>query len=311
MDTKVRRQFRFSTRAWDRMRCSFCGGGLEEIADGAFCGTCSTRYPLAPSGALDLRLARPRKVTCAFELGRELETARVDFAPLQALPDSTLLQSLEGVPWHFTPELLSYLPRAKTLDAVALDLGCGTGMHRALFEKLGYDWVGIDYAEANAPILGDAHALPFADESFDFISSIAVLEHLQYPSVAMNEAWRVLKPGGSFVGTVAFLEPFHGNSFYHHTHLGTLNSLRTAGFEVSRIAPSTTWTVLEAQADMALFPKMPWWMKVAMIKPLQLAHKLWWLAARLLGKAKDPGGVVCHTTGMFAFVATKPALATR
>jgi len=128
--------------------------------------------------------------------------------------------------------------------------------------------------------------------------------------VAMSEAWRVLKPGGSFVGTVAFLEPFHGNSFYHHTHLGTLSSLRTAGFEVSRIAPSTTWTVLEAQADMALFPRMPWWMKVALITPLQVAHKLWWSVARLLGKTKDSTRLACHTTGMFAFVATKPAVAT-
>jgi hypothetical protein len=126
----------------------------------------------------------------------------------------------------------------------------------------------------------------------------------------MNEAWRVLKPGGSFVGTVAFLEPFHGNSYYHHTHLGALNSLRSAGFEVTHIAPSTTWTGLRAQADMALFPKMPGWMKTALITPLHLAHKLWWTIARLLGKTKVTSSVVCHTSGMFSFVARKPALAT-
>lgn len=308
MDTKVRRQFRFSTKAWDRMRCSFCGGGLEEIADGVYCGTCSTHYPLAASGALDLRLARPRKVTCSFELGRELETSRIDFAPLQALPDSTLLQSLDGLPWHFTRELLSYLPRAATPDAIALDLGCGSGLHRNVFEKLGYDWVGLDYTEPQAPILGDAHALPFASESFDFIVSIAVLEHLQHPPVAMNEAWRVLKPGGSFVGTVAFLEPFHGNSYYHHTHLGTLNSLRGAGFEVTHVAPSTTWTVLDAQAEMALFPKMPRLLRKALLSPLQLAHRLWWTVGRLLGKTNDSVSVVCRTSGMFAFVARKPAV---
>ena len=309
MDTKVRRQFRFSTNAWECMRCSFCSGALEEIADGAFCVNCSTSYQLAPSGALDLRLARPRRVACEFEVGRALDVAGIDFAPLQEQADSTLLQSLEGLPWHFSRELLSYLPRAGRPDAIALDLGCGAGLHRHVCEKLGYDWVGLDYNEAQAPILGDAHALPFASNTFDFIVSVAVLEHLQYPPVAMNEAWRVLKPGGSFVGTVAFLEPFHGNSYYHHTHLGTLSSLRTAGFEVTHVAPSTTWTVLRAQAEMALFPKMPGWLRSALITPLHLAHRLWWSIGRLLGKANDSTSVVCRTSGMFAFVARKPASA--
>jgi len=308
MDTRVRRRFRFSTQAWGQMRCSFCGGCLEEIADGAFCGTCSSSYLIGPSGALDLRLARPRRVTCAFEVGRALDTAAINFAPLQETADKTLLHSLQDLPWHFSRELLTYLPRATSPGAIALDLGCGAGMHRGVCEQLGYDWVGLDYNEAQAPILGDAHALPFANESFDFILSMAVLEHLQYPPVAMNEAWRVLKPGGRFVGTVAFLEPFHGNSYYHHTHLGTLNSLRTAGFEVTHVAPSTTWTVLRAQADMALFPKMPGWMMTTLITPLQVAHRLWWAIGRLLGKTRDSTGIACRTTGMFAFVARKPAL---
>jgi SAM-dependent methyltransferase len=189
---------------------------------------------------------------------------------------------------------------------MALDLGCGIGLHRAVCEKLGYDWVGLDYGEIEAPILGDAHALPFASQSFDFILSLAVLEHLQYPAVAMNEAWRVLKPGGAFIGTVAFLEPFHGNSYYHHTHLGTLNSLRSAGFEVSHIAPSTTWTVLQAQAEMAFFPRMPAWLRSALIAPLQFAERVWWRLAALLGKVEDPMINVVRTSGMFAFVATKP-----
>lgn len=299
-------RFRFSSNARKLLRCSFCHGTLADTPGGAACQACSSQFALKPGGALDLRLPRPRKVSFEFEIGSGLDLDGVDLLPLKERPGSPLMKSLAEVPWHLSRELLSHLPAAAAPGATALDLGCGTGLHRTVCEKLGFDWVGLDYGEDAAPILGDAHSLPFADQSFDFILSLAVLEHLQYPFVAMSEAWRVLKPGASFIGTVAFLEPFHGDSFYHHTHLGTLNSLRSAGFEVLHVAPSTTWTVLQAQADMALFPRMPAWLRSTLIAPVQVAHRLWWSAGALAGKANDPAKRVRQTSGMFAFVARKP-----
>ncbi|MFP4635310.1 MAG: class I SAM-dependent methyltransferase [Nitriliruptoraceae bacterium] len=46
---------------------------------------------------------------------------------------------------------------------------------------------------------GDAEALPFDDESFDLVIGHAVLHHLPVPALALAEALRVLKPGGTLV----------------------------------------------------------------------------------------------------------------
>ena len=46
---------------------------------------------------------------------------------------------------------------------------------------------------------GDAHALPFADGSFDLVYCRYLLEHVQNPRQVMREMRRVLRPGGRAV----------------------------------------------------------------------------------------------------------------
>ncbi len=54
-------------------------------------------------------------------------------------------------------------------------------------------------------------ALSFDDESFDFILSDQVLEHIQgSPRQAIDECYRVLRPGGIAIHTTCFLNPIHG-----------------------------------------------------------------------------------------------------
>lgn len=125
-----------------------------------------------------------------------------------------------------------------------LDFGCGNGHARKSVEAAGYRWVGIDLAGASVAAYADAHSLPFPSSVFDLAISIAVLEHLHTPWRACSEVRRVLNPGGIFAGTVAFLEPFHGNSYFHMTHLGVQRLLEGAGFEVLRVFPG--WHVLQA-----------------------------------------------------------------
>jgi SAM-dependent methyltransferase len=280
------------------VRCPSCHGTLADLR----CATCAVDYP-RNGDVVDLRLQRARDVTLAFRVGDlPLRTDALAFEPLVAHPSPAVDFASVAVPNHLSAAMLSHFPAAPERGALALDLGCGWGVHRAVVEHAGYEWVGVDYAEEGAPILGDAHALPFADSSFDFVLSIAVLEHLRYPFVAMSEALRVIRPGGTMIGTVAFLEPFHGDSHYHHTHLGTLNTLLHAGFDVEAIAPHADWMVMRAQSEMGLFPSTSPRVRRAVTAAVDRLHRRAWRRS-----GGDERARLRNTTGAFTFVARKPS----
>ncbi len=65
----------------------------------------------------------------------------------------------------------------------------------------------------NPDIVGDVHKMPFADNELEAILCLAVLEHVENPIKAVEELYRVLKPGGRLLIYVPFL-------YYYHAHKG-------------------------------------------------------------------------------------------
>ena len=100
-----------------------------------------------------------------------------------------------------------------------LDIGCATGhlsefLGKYLDAEKGGQIVGIDAAhkmidQANSKNIGPwasfdtvaAESLPYEDESFDKVTSLFFFHHVDYELkvACLNEAYRVLKPGGSFI----------------------------------------------------------------------------------------------------------------
>lgn len=298
---------RISDLLRERLACPDCGGRLRIDGATVGCLECGTGYAVTETGALDLRLRRPKTLELEFIVDSSAAPeTQVEPAPLARNPQPQVDFGGLRIPAHLNRKLLSHFPAARTESSLMLDLGCGAAGHRAVCEQAGFEYVGLDYQSEQADILADAHALPFLPESFEFVLSIAVLEHLRNPFVAMREAYQVLLPGGKLVGTVAFQEPFHGNSYYHHSHLGAYNSLNSAGFKVEALAPTSGWSALRAQSRMGLFPGMPRALAYALVAPLEALHRIWWALARFVRPQVDNESRLRKLSGSFAFIATRP-----
>jgi methionine biosynthesis protein MetW len=137
-----------------------------------------------------------------------------------------------------------------------LDLGCRDGALAASYLD-GNDVVGVDIdreALAHAAHVGLRtewadldEPLAFSDASFDVVVAGEVLEHIRSPRRLLDEAWRVLRPGGTLVGSVPngfrlknrlrFLAGRHPEPDPTHLHLFGAHDLRrlVSRFEEARL----------------------------------------------------------------------------
>lgn len=105
-----------------------------------------------------------------------------------------------------------------------LDIGCGGGRNLHYFLRNNYEVFGVDQSADAVNAVGylsaalaphnptenfsvaNADDLPFGDETFDLVISSAVLhfaKNEEHFDAMINEAFRVLKPGGYFFARLA------------------------------------------------------------------------------------------------------------
>jgi SAM-dependent methyltransferase len=93
---------------------------------------------------------------------------------------------------------------AKSTTGPILDLGGGDGTLAKSLAKHGRSAIVVDRADyvRRAPrpaVQADATRLPFRSECFAAVAALWMLYYLDRPDVALTEAARVLRPGGTFV----------------------------------------------------------------------------------------------------------------
>lgn len=150
------------------------------------------------------------------------------------------------------PRLFSIIEQLK---GNVLELGCGQGVtSECLLETypdialtaLDYDLHQVKLSQSRltkfgkraTPIQGDATNLIFQENTFDAVIELNAFHHIKDFKKAMQESFRVLKPGGVFIAKdVSMLltkpiEPWSAEGFF--TKNGFIRDLLTAGFSIQQ-----------------------------------------------------------------------------
>ncbi len=213
------------------LRCPATGEHLVHLKDDLVNESGTFRYPLK-GGVPDLQRPPDRlKMDIPwYEPWDDLDSVRIEYP--EKVPK-------EGLPYHLDQYLAGLIPE-EGQGRWLLEIGCGERQCESWMNERDYRYVGIDVdIRGKGPnLLADGHNLPFPDSSMDFCASMAVLEHVVSPITFANEVFRVLKPGGTFIGSAAFMYGFHDRASFHHmSHAGLLYVLKVAGFQVKQLWP--------------------------------------------------------------------------
>jgi SAM-dependent methyltransferase len=187
--------------------CNMCGSDRSDFL-GIRLGT---SQGLNPKSAEGIGIPVKRCSQCGLIYSDPLPVPE-DIADHYGLPpeDYWGAEALSWSPDYFAAQIAAakrLLPFAPGMTA--LDIGVGIGKAMRSLDLAGFDSWGI---EPSAPFRAKAIELmridpervqlagieeaEFDDESFDFITFGAVLEHLYDPKGALDKAMRWLKPGG-------------------------------------------------------------------------------------------------------------------
>jgi ubiquinone/menaquinone biosynthesis C-methylase UbiE len=171
---------------------------------------------------------------------------------------------------HMHDEVLPVATHGVSLGDEILELGPGPGAVTDWLRQRAGRITAVEHEEEAAALLasrlpdvrvlaGDASALGFPDASFDTVVSCTMLHHVPTRALqdkVLAEAYRVLRPGGTFLGSDSLpsdgLHQFHEGDTYNPVEPAAfLTRLQTAGFGpiTLHVGHNLIFTARKAAAD--------------------------------------------------------------
>ena len=148
--------------------------------------------------------------------------------------------------WIVNHQIIAALERARRhARGTLLDVGCGSRLFAHHFDGRLDRYLGVDLARS--PYLDDttpdafarAEALPIRSGSIDTVLGLSMLTCLPEPLLMLEEAHRVLKPGGILLLEFTQMVPLHDepHDYFRFTRYGAAWLLERAGFEPIEFIP--------------------------------------------------------------------------
>lgn len=121
-----------------------------------------------------------------------------------------------------------------------LDIGCGNKPYENMLKNNTTEYIGCDIVQSSlhkVDVLCPADNIPLGSATFDTVFSTQTIEHVENHQGLVNEAYRLVKPGGYFIVSAPMYWHLHEEpyDFFRFTKYGFTYILKNAGFEVEEI----------------------------------------------------------------------------
>jgi len=189
-----------------------------------------------------------------------------------------------------------------------MDYGCGARPYEHLFEGYIDEYTGVDVGEnPKADILIEpGEKLKFEDNSFDFVLSSQVLEHVKDFDDYMKECYRVLKPGGCLLLSTHGTWQYHASPYDYNrwTCMGLKYLLERHGFEVTESIPILGQFAVTSQLRLSFYNSVANMIGVAgkiLLAPIALIYQF----KMMIEDALTPQRVKERDSAIFLLVGRK------
>lgn len=201
------------------------------------------------------------------EFHKDNKLNRIGSLAKRELDTFDIIKRLAGLDYLFSWE-----------NSSVLDLGSGDQFLRKAIDTRGANYTPVDYSDADF----NKDKLPFKNNRFDLILCLAVIEHVENVDNFMEQAFRVLKPGGLFYLSTPNFKFCFKNFYNDPTHVKPYTDLSLSKtLEYCNFENVSTYPGIRCKSDWFYTNKNRFWI----CSKIPFSAKKWYLPDFLCGRS--------------------------